>query len=436
MSHAHVSRRQFLRTGLAMPAAGTLLGEGPAAQAATLVLPHSAGIYQRLGIRTPINAVGTLTTLSGTLMPIEVIRAMEEASKNFVPIHELQEKVGQRLAALTGAGGAFVTAGASAALCLATCAVTAGDDLKKMLQLPDLTGMKTEIIIQKTHRTLYDHAFRMVGVKLVEVETAEQMRRAINLQTAAVAYVMSHHTLGGSRPFETRMDNSLGFEDRYVVGPYGEVSLEEALEIAHRAELPLILDAAAEIPPAENLSKFVKMGVDLVAFSGGKNLRGPQCSGLLLGRKDLVKKAYANSAPNDYLPRIAKVGKEEIVGLLTAVELALKRDYKAQRRAWFAMLERLAERLKDIPTVHTGFVTNNDYSHTPRLSVQWDEARTGVTLGDMVRMLREGEPSIVATDLRRFTPPWKGLGIFPYNLLPGEELTVADRVRNILTKSA
>jgi L-seryl-tRNA(Ser) seleniumtransferase len=198
----------------------------------------------------------------------------------------------------------------------------------------------------------------------------------------------------------------------------------------------LILDAAAEVPPAENLGKFVKMGVDLVAFSGGKNLRGPQCSGLLLGRKDLVQKAYANSAPNDYLPRIAKVGKEEIIGLLTAVELALTRDHKAERRAWFDTLQRVAERLKEIPTVSTGFVTNNDYSHTPRLSVQWDEARIGVTIEQMVRMLREGEPSIVASDMRRFTPPWKGLGIFPYNLLPGEELIVADRVKGILTKSA
>ena len=435
MSKPRVSRRRFLGTGLTMPVTGSLLMER-AVRAAVPEPSPTAGIYQRLGIRTPINAVGTWTTLSGTLMPSQVMHAMEEASKNFVPVHELQEKVGQRLAALTGAGGAFVTAGASAALCLATCAVTAGDDLKRMLQLPDLTGMKTEIVIQKSHRSPYDHAFRMVGVKLVEVETAEQMRRAINVQTAAVAFVMSHHTLGGSKPFETRVDTSLGFEDRYVVGPHGEVSLEEALEIAHRADLPLILDAAAEVPPAENLGKFVKMGADLVAFSGGKNLRGPQCSGLLLGRQDLVKKAYAHSAPNDYLPRIAKVGKEEIIGLLTAVELALKRDYKAERRGWFDTLQRVAERLKDIPTVSTGFVTNNDYSHTPRLSVQWDEGRIGVTLDQMVRMLQEGEPSIVASDLREFTPPWKGLGIFPYNLQPGEELIVADRVKKILTKSA
>jgi seryl-tRNA(Sec) selenium transferase len=180
----------------------------------------------------------------------------------------------------------------------------------------------------------------------------------------------------------------------------------------------------------------VKKGVDLVAFSGGKNLRGPQCSGLLLGRKDLVRKAYANSSPNDYLPRIAKVGKEEIVGLLTAVEFALKKDYKEERRGWYAMLKRVAQHLGDIPSISTEFVTNNDFSHTPRLSVQWDEAQLGVTLEQVVQRLRDGEPSIVASDLSKFTPPWNGLGIFPYNLLPGEELVVAGRVKQILTTSS
>jgi seryl-tRNA(Sec) selenium transferase len=431
-----VSRRRLLQTGLVVPVIEASLPERASAGTDAAHRPRTAGIYERLGVRTPINAVGTLTTLSGTLIPVEVIRAMEEASKHFVPIHELQDKVGQRLVELTGAGGAFVTAGASAALCLATCAVTAGDDRQKMRQLPDLTGMKSEIIIQKIHRTAYDHAFRMVGAKLVEVETPDEMRRAIGSNTAAIAYVMSHHTLGGRPQLETRVDTSLGFEDCYVTGPHGQVSLDETVEIAHRAELPVILDAAAEIPPPENLNRFVKKGVDLVAFSGGKNLRGPQCSGLLLGRKDLVRKAYANSSPNDYLPRIAKVGKEEIVGLLTAVEFALKKDYKEERRGWYAMLKRVAQHLGDIPSVSTEFVTNNDFSHTPRLSVQWDEARLGVTLEQMVQRLRDGEPCIVASDLRKFTPPWKGLGIFPYNLLPGEELVVADRVKQVLTTSS
>jgi len=383
-----------------------------AASAAGTTGFQTAPVYERLGVRTLINAVGTITTLSGTLMPEEVRQAMDQASHNFVPIHELQEKVGARIAQLTGAEAAFVTSGASCALCLATCAVTAGDDKQKMSRLPDLTGMKSEMVIQKSHRNMYDHAFRMVGVLLVEVESAAQMRAALNASTAAIAFVRSHHTLESP------------------------VTLEETVFIAHAAGLPVILDAAAEIPPKENLSKFVKMGVDLVAFSGGKNLRGPQCSGILMGRADLVKKAYANSSPHNYFARIAKVGKEEIIGLLAALEWYLKKDHEAERRNWHAMLDRIADRLSGLPTVHTEYITNNDYSHSPRLSVQWDEGKLGVTLEQMVGRLRKGDPSIEASDMRNFNPPWKGLGIFPYNLRAGEESIIADRVKQILTEKA
>ena len=395
----HVARRTFVQTGLLLPAAGL-------SQAAAT--PTSSDVYARLGVRTFINAVGTLTTLSGTLMAPEVAQAMERASRNFVAIHELQDKVGKRLAELTGAQAAFVTAGASAALCLASCAVTAGKDRAKMTQLPDLTGMKSEFVIQKAHRNSYDHAFRMVGGKLVEVETADQVRRAINDRTAALVMVLSHNSMGH------------------------KVELDELIDIGHKAGVPIILDAAAEVPPPENLGKFAKMGADLVAFSGGKNLRGPQCSGILLGRRDLVEAAYANSSPNNYFARVAKVGKEEIIGLLTAVEVCLKKDHAAQRREWTAMLDRAGARLKGVPTVHTEFIPNLDYSHSPRLSVQWDEARLGVTLPEMVKRLREGQPSVEASDMTQFRPSWKGLGIFPYNMMPGEEIVVADRVRQIL----
>lgn len=395
------------RTVLAAPLAASAAAAAPARTGFEV-----APIYQRLGVRTLINAVGTITTLSGTLMAPEVLRAMEEASHNFVPIHELQEKAGRRIAELTGAEDAFVTCGAAAALCLCACAVTTLGEKDRMQRLPDLTGMKSKTVIQKRHRNMYDHAFRMVGLKLVDVESAGQMRAAIDRDTAAVAYVESHHVLGAP------------------------VSLEETVEIAHKAGVPVILDAAAELPPASNLSKFVKMGVDMVAFSGGKNLRGPQCSGLLLGKREWVRRAYANSSPNNYLARIAKVGKEEIVGIMVALERFLQKDHEAERREWHAMLDRVAARLKGTPTVFTEYITNNDYSHTPRLSVQWDEAKIGITLEEMVKKLRDGNPSIEASDMRYFNPPWKGLGIFPYNLKPGEELIIADRVKEILTRKA
>ncbi len=391
-----VSRRNLMRAG----AVAALAPPAPAASA--------PAIYQRLGVRPVINAVGTLTTLGGSLMPPEVKRAMEDASRSFVRIHELQEKAGRRLAELTGAEAAFVTAGASAALCLATCAVTAGKDRAKINQLPDLTGMKSEIIIQKAHRNSYDHAFRMVGVKLMDVTTAEDVRRAINDKTAALAMVLSHNSLGHN------------------------IELDEMISLAHAAKLPLILDAAAEIPPAENLKKFAGMGADLVAFSGGKNLRGPQCSGILMGRKDLIEAAYVNSSPNNHFARIAKVGKEEIAGLVVAVERALQQNDEKQRRDWTAMLNRVAERLKKAPTVHTDLIPNLDYSHSPRLSVQWDEAQLNVTLDQMVQRLRDGTPSIEASNMTKFRPSWKGLGIFPYNLQPGEDMIIANRVAEIL----
>ena len=395
-----LSRRQLLRASLAAPLLGVRSG---------VSAPRSDSIYAKLGVRTYINAYGTLTTLGGTLMLPEVRRAMDEAAQHFVPIHELQAKVGKRLAELTGAEAAFVTAGASAALCLATCAVTAGGDPEKIDRLPHLDGMKSEIVIQKAHRNSYDHAFRMVGVSLIDVETAAEARSAIGPKTAALAMVLSHNSLGH------------------------KISLEEMIAIAHEANLPLILDAAAELPPVENLRKFVAMGADLVAFSGGKNLRGPQCSGMLLGRKDLIEAAYENSAPHNRFARIAKVGKEEIVGLLTAVEIYLReRDHEAERKEHHAMLERVARRLEGLDTVTTEYATNDDYSHSPRLTVQWDEKALGLSLDQVMKALEEGEPGIIATDMTEYVPAWKGVGIFPYNLQPGEEMIVAERLREIL----
>jgi D-glucosaminate-6-phosphate ammonia-lyase len=405
---ASLNRRSLFMSGIGTAIGSALVGSGSAHAAA----PLAEGIYQRLGVRTVINAVGTLTVLGGSLMPEEVKRAMEEASRSYVPIHELQAAVGRRLAELTGAEAAFVTAGASAALCLATCAVTAGSDPQKMDRLPDLTGMKSEIVIQKADRNPFDHAFRMVGVKLVEVETEADLQKAINPRTAAVAFVQAHYSLGH------------------------KIEVARMIELAHAAGVPLIMDAAAELPPAENLRKFTRMGADLVAFSGGKQLRGPQCSGLLLGRKDLVAAAYANSSPHNHFARIAKVGKEEIVGLLTAVELYLSLDLDAQRRERTETLNRVAEKLQGLPTLRTEFVPNGDYSHSPRLSVQWDEKALDLTVSQMVQRLRSGSPSIEASDMTQYEPPWKGLGILPHNLLPGEELIVARRIAETVTQAA
>ena len=395
-----LNRRRLLQSGLALPLAA------PAAAGTT------ESVYKKLGVQTFINAYGTLTTLGGTLMEPEVKRAMDEASQHFVAIHDLQKRVGVRLAELTGAESGFVTAGASCSICLAISAVTVGADVAKIKRLPDLAGSKNEIVMQKAHTGAgnpYEQNWRMIGTKVIGGETADEIRAAIGPRTAALGMVLSHNSEGH------------------------KLELGEMIAIAHKAGLPLILDAAAEIPPASNLMKFVKMGADLVAFSGGKNLRGPQCSGLLLGRRDLVEAAYTGSAPNNHFARIAKVGKEEIVGLLTAVELALKRDEEGERRTQEAMLKRVAAGVADVPTVKTEFITNLDYSHSPRLSIQWDEKKLGMTAATLNDRLKAGEPSIVAADMTKFRPSWPGLGIFAACLKPGEEKIVAERVRAILT---
>lgn len=405
-----LSRRRFFQAGAAAP----LVGAAACASNAEGVAEAKPveDIYGKLGVRPFINAVGTITVFSGSLMSAETHRAMEAASQGFVKIADLQAAVGKRLAEITGAEDAFVTSGASAALCCASLAATVGDDVKKMKRVPDLSGSKDEFILQKLHRNPYDHAFRMIGAKLIEVETAEQMRQAIGPKTAFCAFVRSHHTL------ET------------------PIELEEYTAIAHEHGLPVILDAAAELPPKENLSKFVNMGVDMVAFSGGKNLHGPQCSGMLLGKREWIRKAYANAAPANYFARIAKVGKEEIVGLLSAVEQYVAKDHDAERAEWHAMLERIAAQLEGLDTVVTEFIPNNDFSHSPRLSVQWDEEKLGLSLEQMIEELRNGSPSIEASDMRRFNPPWKGLGIFPYLLQEGEEMQIAERVRAIFMEKA
>src|SRR5262245_7769645 len=254
-------------------------------------------IYEELGLRPFINAAGTYTTLSACVMPEEVVAAMEEASRQHISIPELHEAAGKRIAALVGSEGALVTSGSAGALTLATAACVCGSDGEKIRRIPDTSGMKNEVIFQKTHRFGYDHAIRNVGVKIVEIETPQELESAVNSKTAMLFFLNS-------------------------AANQGRIKREEFAGLAKKLGIPSLIDAAADVPPAENLSAFTKMGYDLVAFSGGKGLRGPQCSGLLLGRKDLVGSAFQNGSPNsDSAGRIGKVGKEEIVGLLKAVEL-------------------------------------------------------------------------------------------------------------------
>lgn len=363
-------------------------------------------VYSRLGIRPLINAAGTYTVLSASTMSREVARAMEEASRFHVSIPELHAAVGKRIAALTGAEAALVTCGAANALSLATAACVAGKDPEKIRRLPDTAGMKNEVILQKTHRVAYDHAIRAAGTRLIEVETRQQLEEARSERTAMMFF--------------------LNYAD-----PQGQVKRKEFVEIARKAGIPTLIDAAADVPPPERLSEYVRLGFDLVAFSGGKGLRGPQCSGLLLGRKDLVEAAYMNGSPHaDTLQRGAKVGKEEIVGLWTAVELYLKRDHKAEWRDWESRVKEIARTLEGLRGVKTETFVPEIANESPHLRVTWDEKVLPLKNAQAARLLRDGEPRI---EIRPGSGDKAMLEIAVWMLGPGEHRIVARRVREVLS---
>ncbi len=330
---------------------------------------------------------------------------MEEASGRYVSIPELQEAAGRQIASWLGAEGALVTCGCASALTLGTAACVTGCDEEKMSRLPDTRGMKNTVVLQKSHRVEYDHAVRNVGVRLIQVESRQELEAAIGPGTAMLFFLnMAQHR--------------------------GQIQREEFVEIARNAGVPCLIDAAADIPPAENLTDLFGLGFDLVAISGGKGIRGPQSSGLLLGRKDLIGAAFLNASPNpDRIGRVSKVGKEEIVGLWKALELYLKRDHQADWNRWERQLQVIARAFNGIPGVTTTPFVPVISSQVPHLAVEWDDRILKFSKEDFLDALRQGEPRIevspVATEGNR-------LELSSWMLEGGEEVVVARRCKEVL----
>jgi L-seryl-tRNA(Ser) seleniumtransferase len=407
MKHAFDSRsrRWFLSGGsfAALLAAGVRPRYIHAAQ---LAAQHGE-IYRKLGVRPFINAAGTYTALTGSLLPERARQAMEDASRCFVHLNHLQKAAGERIAKRLGVEAAMVTSGAACAIMLATAACVAGTDTEKIRRIPNLQGMKSDVIIPREHRNGFDHAARNVGIKLVEVGTLDELHRAISPQTAMLYF---------TNIFEYK----------------SPIKRQEFIAAGKRTGIPVFNDAAAELPPAKNLSSIVHEGFDLVGFSGGKGLRGPQSSGLLLGRKDLIQAALLNGNPNeDAIGRPAKVGKEEIMGLLAAVEEYVERDHEADMRLWRGFVESIAKDLHGISTVSAEVYMPGPGGHpVPYLRAQWDQSRLNLKYADCARQLREGEPSIEVN-----VDP-DGLSLASYNLYPGEERIVGFRLRGVLREAA
>jgi D-glucosaminate-6-phosphate ammonia-lyase len=392
MSH----RRAFLQRIAALP----LFTRIPAFAAA----PARRDYFSDLGVRTFINAAGTFTTLTASLMPPEVMEAMQYASRSYVPLMELQDKVGERIASLIGCEAAMVTAGAASALTCGTAGCVTGTDQKAILQLPDVTGLKSEVIIQKTHRYGYDHAVRSVGVRMVEVETVAELERAVGPKTAMMLF----------------------FND---ADPKGQIKAAEFVALGKKHNVPTFNDAAADAPPVENLSKYTKMGFDLVTFSGGKGIRGPQSAGLLLGRRDLIQAARLNTSPySDSVARGNKVNKEEMLGMLVALELFMKRDQAAEWKEWERRTRIISDAVRDVPSVQTEVWIPEIANHVPHLKIRWDNSRVAHDPREVMKRLRDGKPSIEANPGTN----QQELVIGVWMLQPGEAETVARRVREIL----
>lgn len=416
-----ISRRKLLEKSSQAIVAGGLGAYGLSAVSVEAAAPDRKAAaakgedyYAKLGVDPFINAAGTYTILTASTMPPEVQAAVALAAQKPVHLLELHEAAGKYLAEKLKCGGALVTSGAAAALTLGTAACITMGNKEAMERIPtDMTGLKNEVIVQKMHRYEYDHAMRNCGVKVVEVETMEQYKSAFTDKTVMTNFFNA------------------------VEAPIGR---EDWIRVAHEHGVPCFNDAAADVPPVSNLWNYTQMGFDLVAFSGGKGMRGPQCTGLLLGRKDLIDAARLNNSPNsNTVGRGLKVAKEEIVGMVAAVDWFLKQDDAAMEKEFRQRAQRIADQVAKIPTVKTQIFIPPIANRVPHLVINYDSARVRTSGHEVLQKLREGKPRIELNPATGGGPASAGLPSSPdtivvgvWMLQPGEDIVVGRRLREVL----
>jgi len=370
---------------------------GARAQAAT------PDYFADLGVRPFINAAGTYTDMTSSLMPPEVRAAWDYAAEHYVMLNELHDRVGERIAKICRAEAAMVTSGAAAAMTLGTAGVLTGTDRQKMVHLPQLVDMKSEVIIQKSHRFGYDHAVRNCGVRLIEVETADELERAVTWHTAMMLFYNNNNSVGQIRD-------------------------EEFVRLGRKHGIPTMNDCAADVPPVENLWRYVEMGFDMVVFSGGKGLRGPQSAGILAGRKEFIEAARLNAPPNgNAIGRGMKVNKEEMLAMLVALESYVSKDHAAERREFDRRAETVRAAVTTVPGVTAEVFVPEVANHVPHIRVSWDAAALGMTPSEVSRQLRDGTPSIGVR-------PGNELVVGVWMMRDGEAEVVAQRLREVLSK--
>jgi uncharacterized pyridoxal phosphate-dependent enzyme len=371
--------------------------------------PGTGNIYDELGVITVINGWGTITLIGGSLMPPEVVAAMEAASKHFVSIPELLDATGDRIAAmlkdLPPDHTATVTSGAAGAIMCGVSGVLTGENRELIQRLPDLTGMKSEVIFQKAHHEEYGYSQQILasGVKIIEVEYPDDVRRAVSQRTALLYFAN-------------------------YANPAGRIKVDAWAKLAKELGVPCFNDCAADTPPVAHLTAYNKMGYDLVAWSGGKGIRGPQCAGMLIGRKDLVRAARLNAAPFDpTLGRGLKVGKEEIVGMWKAVEVYLRQDSKTESDEWWNRLEYISKQLRKVQGVTTAFYVPPIANHVPTMRIDWDPRKFSLTTAQALEFLKNGKPSVLLQD----QDDGVSLAMNSFMLRSGDDRMIASRLNQM-----
>ena len=405
-----MKRRELLKRLSLAPLATGLLAGAPLESLNAAPRSSKRDLFKELGLRTFINAAGNYTSMTASLMHDDVMDAIQSSSKEYVMLDEVQDKVGQKIAALCKAEAAIVTAGCWSALVLGTAGVLTGSDPKKVAQLPKLegTGMKSEVIIQKTHINGYHHALTNTGVSIVSVETIEEAENAINEKTAM-----------------------LWFLNREA--PVGKIQHQSWLDLAKKHNLPTMIDMAADVPPVENLWKYNIMGFDLVCISGGKAICGPQSAGILMGKKDLIAAARLNGPPaGGNIGRGMKVNKEEMIGMYVALESYINRDHAQDWKIWDDRIEVINGTVKKVQGVTTEVIVPPVANHTPSLEISWDRTKVNVTRDEFGKRLRNGSPSIEVIGWEKED----SIRITVFMLKTGQEKIVAKRIQDELLKAS
>ena len=404
-----LSRRKLLKRLGTLPLVGGALGAGiplSSAQGETLAAAPKRNVIKELGLRSFVNAAGTYTAMTASLMPDEVMQTINFSSDHYIMLDEVQDKVGEKIAELCHAEYATVTAGCWSAMVLGTAGVLTGKDRKKISQLPDLSGMKSQVIVQKSHNTGYVHALTNTGVEIVEVETAADVDRAVNDKTAMMWF--------------------LNYQ-----GPAGKIKHEEWVALAKKHGLPTMIDMAADVPPVENLWKYNDLGFDLVCVSGGKAIRGPQSAGILMGRRDLIEAARLSAPPRGgTIGRGMKVNKEEILGMYVALDTYIKKDHDKEWKEWEDKIAHISDAVSGIESVSTDVSVPEVANHTPYLQIGWDPNIIKLDQGELRKRLREGSPSIEV-----ISGGDNAVKLTVFMLRPKEEKIVAKRIAEELQKA-